>query len=500
MSSEPERPGSVVLDVPRRAQQRMLRMPISTRLAVVIALLTFAILCGFAVVVGSATTSRMRSDFSRQVQSSADSLVSHLSLSIDPITHRPSVNGTPLPAYEQTDRAVVHLLTSDGFPVPGQGDQPPFFGPSPWNMIGLTHVDGYLVDTQEVTTSFGGTFFLQYARPLSSLNATIARVRVLLIVGVLAGTTLALAISLMIARRAMAPIAHLTATAAEIARTRDPSQSLPEPPADDEVAELSRTLQGMLRELDAARSETEATLDRQRRFVADASHELRTPLTSVLANLELLADTLHGEQGEAARSALRSSQRMRRLVADLLLLARHDSGHRTEHREPLDLGQVAVDAASELQILSDDHPISVTADRALLIGAHDELYRVALNLMENAVHHTPAGTQVEVRTATLSPGEVELTVTDDGPGVPEEIAPRLFERFVRGAGDRGGSSGLGLAIVQTVVESHGGRVWHERAGGGANPGARFVVRLPAASERPEAPEEAPLIVDRLSPA
>ena len=97
------------------------------------------------------------------------------------------------------------------------------------------------------------------------------------------------------------------------------------PLADDEVAELARTLEGMLRELDAARGETEMMLVRQRRFVADASHELRTPLTSVLANLELLAESLHGDEGDAARSALRSSQRMRRLVADLLLLARTDA-------------------------------------------------------------------------------------------------------------------------------------------------------------------------------
>ena len=101
---------------------------------------------------------------------------------------------------------------------------------------------------------------------------------------------------------------------------------VPLPEADDEVAELARTLQGMLHSLDDAHAETEAMLARQRRFVADASHELRTPLTSVLANLELLAESLHGEEGDAARSALRSSRRMRRLVADLLLLARTDVG------------------------------------------------------------------------------------------------------------------------------------------------------------------------------
>ncbi len=172
---------------------------------------------------------------------------------------------------------------------------------------------------------------LQYARPVGPTEATVHRVELFLLLGVLAGSVLALWAGWLIARRAMEPIATLTSTAAEIARTRDPSRRMPEPQADDEVAELTRTLEGMLRELDAARGETESALTRQRRFVADASHELRTPLTSVLANLELLAESLHGEHGEAARSALRSSRRMRRLVADLLLLARSDAAREQPH-------------------------------------------------------------------------------------------------------------------------------------------------------------------------
>src|SRR5207237_8103953 len=134
-------------------------------------------------------------------------------------------------------------------------------------------------------------------------------------------------------------------TAATIARTRDPSLRVPQPEASDEVAELARTLEGMLRELDAARAETESMLTRQRRFVADASHELRTPLTSVLANLELLSESLTGDPGESARSALRSAQRMRRLVADLLLLARTDVG-RVTRREPCDFAPVVVEATA----------------------------------------------------------------------------------------------------------------------------------------------------------
>src|SRR6185369_10868780 len=122
----------------------------------------------------------------------------------------------------------------------------------------------------------------------------------------------------------------------------DPGRHMPQPEADDEVAELAHTLEDMLQALDAARAETEATLVRQREFVADASHELRTPLTSVLANLELLTEQVDGEDARAAvASALRSSQRMRRLVADLLLLARADAG-RALPRRPVDFSQVLV--------------------------------------------------------------------------------------------------------------------------------------------------------------
>jgi signal transduction histidine kinase len=233
----------------------------------------------------------------------------------------------------------------------------------------------------------------------------------------------------------------------------------------------------MLRELDTARGETESMLARQRRFVADASHELRTPLTSVLANLELLADSLRGDQGEAARAALRSSQRMRRLVADLLLLARTDVG-RVVQREPWDLAQIVVEAAGELGPVSGDHDILLDVHPAIVEAARDELYRLTINLLENALSHTPPGTSIAVWTGTAD-GQVTLIVEDNGPGVPEELAPTIFERFVRGAGDRGGSFGLGLAIVKAVAESHGGSVSLERTGHGE--GARFVVRLPEAS-------------------
>jgi signal transduction histidine kinase len=329
-----------------------------------------------------------------------------------------------------------------------------------------------------------GPIWVQYARSTSSVDATVARVELFLFVGVIAGAALALLAGIAIARRAMAPVAALTSTAEEIARTRDPSRTVPQPQADDEVGELARTLGGMLRELDAAHAETEGMLARQRRFVADASHELRTPLTSVLANLELLAESLRGEQGEAARSALRSSQRMRRLVADLLLLARTDVGGVVQ-REPVDLAQVAVEAAAELGSVSSRHEISLHTERAVVQASDDELHRLAVNLIENALRHTPDGTAVRIRTGMRGTAAT-LVVEDDGPGVPASLADSIFERFVRGAGDRGGSFGLGLAIVRAVAESHGGTVTlqptHPAAAGSPAHGARFVVSLPAVSD------------------
>jgi signal transduction histidine kinase len=131
-----------------------------------------------------------------------------------------------------------------------------------------------------------------------------------------------------------------------------------------------------------------------------------------------------------------------------------------------------------------DHHLTIETRPAVVDGSRDELHRLVLNLMENAVRHTPAGSRVHAAIARRD-GDVVLTVEDDGPGVPEDLRDRVFERFVRGNGDRGSSSGLGLSIVRAVAESHGGTVTLEDA----EPGARFVVRLPAApaSEPARAP-------------
>jgi two-component system OmpR family sensor kinase len=232
----------------------------------------------------------------------------------------------------------------------------------------------------------------------------------------------------------------------------------------------------MLRELNAARTELESMLSRQREFVADASHELRTPLTSILANLELLEAELSGEDAEMVQSALRSSRRMRGLVSDLLLLARADA-RRERVQEPVDVAGVVRAAAGEAAPLAAGHDLSVDVDEGLVVeGWRDDLHRMVLNLIENALRHTPLGTRVRLSAHAAEPGQIRIVVEDEGPGLPEAIRDRAFERFVRGGGDGARGSGLGLAIVSAVAEGHGGTVAYEDAPGG---GARFVVTLPA---------------------
>ena len=456
-------------------------IPIRWRLAVVSAALTFVILAGFAVVIGQVTASRVRSDFNNQVAAAVDDLSDRFSFHVDNNGNALDLDGPPLNLYAAPNDAVIRVLQRDGRLLNHTSGAPNFGILLPRT----AETGGYRVETRvrnvpvkHTLHPFVVPLIIQYGRQTSVVEATVSRIRLFLAGGVLGGTLLALLGGLVVGRRAMAPIAALTAGAREIAETRDPARSLPSSRADDEVSELGRTLQDMLDNLEASRTETEDALARQRQFVADASHELRTPLTSILANLELLAEVLDGERREAAESALRSSQRMRRLVGDLLLLARADANRALPHA-PTDIGQVLIDAAAEIGPIADGHELMVDPRPAIVDGSRDELHRMALNLMENAIRHTPPGTRVHAAVRRRD-GEAVLTVEDDGPGVPDDLREQVFERFVRGAGDRGSSSGLGLSIVRAVAESHGGGVQLEDAG----PGARFVVHLPLAADAP----------------
>jgi two-component system, OmpR family, sensor kinase len=445
-------------------------------------MLTCVILASFAAIVGVLTDRDLRGQFNNDVRSNSDQLAKDLQLKWlgDGAYLNCKKQNVSLKDYTSAEHAQIRIFNEAGVLLCTQEDvrvkgvkalpaTPELSAPV---KAGTYDEGGYLVVAQQLTVT-PSTVWLLYARPLSDVDHTVARVQVILLLGVLGGTVLALLGGLATAARAMRPIVQLTEASREIERTRDPTLHLPHPEADDEVAELTRTVEGMLLSLDAARSDTHAALERQREFVADASHELRTPLTSLLANLELLAEELDGEQADTAEAALRSARRMRRLVGDLLLLARADA-RRTVSRGPTDLADVLLEAASELGPMAEDHELSIEARPAVVPGVRDDLHRLTLNLIENAARHTPPGTHIRAATSVQN-GAAVLTVEDDGPGIPPELGARVFDRFVRGApGTRG--SGLGLAIVRAVAESHGGTVALERPQNG--PGARFVITIP----------------------
>jgi two-component system OmpR family sensor kinase len=464
--------------------------PVRWRLAAVSSSLTLVILVLFGGAIGKIATDRIRDDFNGEVSSAVQILAGQIQIVYPPFGEPEAREGPQLNAFVLPDDASARVYDSGGNLVNSSTDAAQMGPLKP----GITDFKGMRVATEAILGETQSTTgYVQYGRSLDHVEATIDRVWLLIVGGILGGTLLAVFAGVAIARRAMRPIASLTTTAREIAATRDPSKRMPEPTAEDEVGELARTLEEMLRSLDAASAEREGVMQRQREFVADASHELRTPLTSVLANLELLQASLdgagQGEHREIVDSALRSSKRMGRLVADLLLLARADAGRQDPHRR-VDLAEIAGDAAAEVAPLIGTRELAIDIDRPLwLEGSRDELHRMILNLLDNAIRYTPSRSRVELALREED-GDAVVEVADDGPGIPESMRTQVFDRFVRGQRSAdtapGTGTGLGLAIVSAVVDSHGGSVEATESEQG---GARFVVRIPLAGNNAKSREK-----------
>jgi two-component system OmpR family sensor kinase len=286
-----------------------------------------------------------------------------------------------------------------------------------------------------------------------------------------------------------------------------------------EVGRVGAAFNRMLFHVEKALGRRAASEARLRRFAADASHELRTPLSAIRGYAEL-ALRHPGPVPEDVTHALRrvqaESARMTVLVDDLLLLARLDAGRPLE-REPVDLSRLVIETTSDARVARGDHRwrLDLPDEPVMVQGDEHRLHQVMANLLSNAGKHTPAGSTVSVAlavtgtgtagTATVQRGtvppepRVELSITDDGPGIPPELLPELFERFTRGDTGRtrevnaaGKSTGLGLAIVDAVVAAHGGCITVT-----SRPGmTRFAILLPLLPE--PAPQAPPVRPDRVS--
>jgi two-component system OmpR family sensor kinase len=450
--------------------------PVRWRLAAGSAALTLAILVIFAGVIGHLATQRIRNDFNQEMRGAVRTLAAQSR--IVPTPEGPLVTSPDLDDFALSNGAAVRIFDVNGIEQKHTRNAP-FLGPL---VPGVRHVGHLRVITAGIFSGDHRVGYVQYARSEEHVNETITRLWLFIAAGVLGAVLLACLAGLTIANRAMEPIAALTAAASEIASTRDPSRRMPQPAVHDEVGELAKTLDQMLRSLDAARTEREQALDKQREFVADASHELRTPLTSVIANLELLQASLERPAGDESRemvdSALRSSRRMSRLVADLLLLARADAG-RVSERTDCDLAEIVGNAAAEIAPIAAGRRLEVDNGRPVPVrGNPDELHRMVVNLLDNAVRYTPEGSTIALRLAA-DERSARVEVEDNGPGIPEEMREQVFDRFVRGSGPAdtaaGGGTGLGLAIARAVAHSHGGEV---RAARSPHGGALLIVTLP----------------------
>lgn len=246
---------------------------------------------------------------------------------------------------------------------------------------------------------------------------------------------------------------------------------VPEPETMDEISRLARTMNRMLERV-------EDVQHRQKQFVSDASHELRTPLTAVRASLEVgLSPDLDSELDQLIRSSLTEIGRMEQLIDDLLADAVETNGE-LRNVVNVDLDDLVLEEARAIRHAS-GVTVNVTAvSAAQAPGNHEQLRRAIRNLLNNAVRH--ASSQATV-TLIEADGAALLTVTDDGPGIPEDQRERVFDRFVRLDAARGrdsGGAGLGLAITRRIIKAHGGRIYVDPAFTG---GARFIVELPLAS-------------------
>ena len=304
---------------------------------------------------------------------------------------------------------------------------------------------------------------------LRSIDQSVHRVLVLLLIGGVGALVLVAAGGWLLARKALSPVDRIT-TRAERIGIADLSERLTVPRTRDEVGHLARTLNAML-------DRVQEGVESRERLVADASHELRAPLAAMRAELDV--SLRHDDLDPAGRRVLESTRdevvRMSRTVDDLLLLARVDAGRLELLEGPLDLLEIAKAGAADHRAAARDADVTVVVagDPVRVLGDGDRLRQVVGNLVDNAVRFTPRSSEVRVSVWEAA-GEVGVTVSDDGPGVPRDMRERVFERFSRAdpARRRQTGAGLGLAICREIAHAHGGRVWIDEAG------SAFVLALP----------------------
>lgn len=322
--------------------------------------------------------------------------------------------------------------------------------------------------------------FLQLNTPTTSIDQSVETIRLILVLGIVGALGVAAALTLPLIKGALRPLVEMERVSSHIADGAL-SLRLKEPETRDEVGQLARSFNSMVARLEAA-------FTRQKQFVSDVSHELRTPLTALGGSLEMLLLEADNGDPEASRRLMRGMyaevERMQRLVADLLVLTRLDEGQVKLREEKVDLGSLVGEICEQAQQLSRGQEIlcDIASPCPTVHGDTDQLRRMLLNIVENALKFTPVPGRVELKGYREGEDGITVEVCDTGVGIPEEALPHVFDRFYRVDPSRTrsssqGGSGLGLSIAQGLVNAHGGTISISSTPG---EGTRVMIRLPAA--------------------
>ncbi len=338
--------------------------------------------------------------------------------------------------------------------------------------VGESHLRELVIRIPHATLNGEPDVAVQLARPLNSVDNTLSDLRLILLLLCIGGIALAAVLGRVAARRVLAPLGEVAATAEHISETEDLRARI-QVRADDEVGQLATRFNTMLERLETSRAALDESVQSQRQLVADASHELRTPVTSLRTNIELLLAS-ENQLSEAERrrmlaDVVEQSEELSLLVGDLIELARGDLP--IESAEDVELDQVVAESVERARRNFPDTEFETMLTPVVVQGVPERLGRAVNNLLDNAARHSPPGQGVEI-----SVDDAGVTVRDHGPGIDESDLPHVFERFYRGAGARRRQgSGLGLAIVRQVADQHGGAISAANAPDG---GAVFTLRLP----------------------
>ncbi|MCB0932887.1 MAG: HAMP domain-containing histidine kinase [Mycobacterium sp.] len=389
------------------------------------------------------------------------------------------------------------LVSTDGELAPASSDVAQDLESVNWRAGDRQTVSLGSLGQHRVGSALIGDRRLVSAVPLAAANKTVARSSLVVAVLMVIALVAAGSATVLVVRRTLEPLRRVAGVAARVATMPldDPDHRItdrvaePDTHPESEVGVVGQTLNRLLVNVDNALTRMAESDRHMRQFLTDASHELRTPLASILGYAELTrqeSDQLPPMTEYALTRIEAESQRMSNLVSDLLLLSRLDEGQDLQLEE-IDLRDLVADALNDIAVTAPDHRfVAELPHQALLVwGDRARLQQLVANLLANARVHTPEG--VTVTTSLSAASEkgrpvVELVVSDNGPGIPEAIMPRLFDRFVRADKARSremGSTGLGLAIVASIVEAHRGTVRAE-----SRPGrTAFTVRLPGSQGR-----------------